>query len=170
MRRHFQMLAYYNQWANERLYDVVAGLGEDDYRRDLGLFFRSLHGTLNHLLVADRVWMKRFTGEGDHPKALDAIICHQFADLRYERIQEDRRICDWIDNLDAEAIAGRFSYSKISDMRTISQRLSPALAHFFNHQTHHRGQAHAALTRLGCEVPSLDLMPFLREESGRRFA
>lgn len=170
MEKHFQMYAHYNQWANERLYDVVSGLSDEDYRRDLDLFFHSINGTLNHLLVTDRVWMKRFTGEGDHPKSLNAIICDQFADLRYERIQEDRRLCNWIDGLNGEALAGRFSYLTITDMRTISQRLAPALAHLFNHQTHHRGQVHAALTRLGSSIPSLDLIEYQRSETGRRFA
>jgi uncharacterized damage-inducible protein DinB len=58
----FNMLAAYNGWANRRLYAAAAELPDEAYRADRGAFFKSVHGTLNHLLVADRIWMKRFTG------------------------------------------------------------------------------------------------------------
>ncbi|MFC4624165.1 DinB family protein [Daeguia caeni] len=170
MKQHFQMLAYYNQWANERLYAAAADLSDADYRLNLGLFFGSIHATLNHLLVADRIWMKRLTGEGNHPDRLDAIIADNFIMLRDLRIAEDERICRYIDTMTSEQLAGRFTYITLSDMRTVSQRVAPALAHFFNHQTHHRGQIHAALTRLGTDAPSLDLIQFHRSETGRPFA
>ena len=170
MEQHFQMFAWYNRWANELLYAAAADLSDEEYRLDLGLFFGSIHRTLNHLLVADRIWMKRFTGEGDHPKQLDAIITDNFITLRDLRHAEDERICRYTDSLNADKLAGRFTYTTVSDMRTMSQRLAPSLAHLFNHQTHHRGQIHAALTRLGTDAPSLDLSQFQRTEGGRRFA
>jgi len=170
MRQHFQMFAAYNRWANDLVYDAAAELSEDDYRRDMGAFFKSIHGTLNHLLVADRIWMKRFTGEGDHPKTLDAILFEQFPALRAAREAEDRRIIAFADGLDDRAVAGRFTYITVTDVRTVSQRLAPALSHFFNHQTHHRGQVHAMLTALGRQAPSLDLIYFQRTEAGRVFA
>ncbi|AAL52438.1 MULTISPECIES: DinB family protein [Brucella] len=170
MEQHFQMFAYYNQWANKLLYDRAAQLSDEEYRLDLGLFFGSIHRTFNHLLVADRIWMKRFTNEGDHPKTLDTIISDNFITLREKRQAEDERICRFTDSLDAGRLAGRYSYTALNSMRTISQRLAPSMAHFFNHQTHHRGQIHAALTRIGAEAPSLDLVHFLQQETGRRFA
>lgn len=170
MKQHFQMFAYYNRWANERTYAAAADLSDADYRLDLGLFFGSIHATLNHLLVADRIWMKRFTGEGSHPNQLDAIIADNFIKLRELRVAEDERICHYIDAMTSEQLAGRFTYLTMTDVRTVSQRVAPALAHFFNHQTHHRGQIHAALTRLGADAPSLDLIQFHRTEIGRRFA
>lgn len=129
-----------------------------------------MHGTLNHILVADRIWMKRFTGEGDAPKRLDAIICDDLQKLSVEREREDERIIGWISHMDAKAFAGRFSYMTVTDMRTVSQRLAPALAHFFNHQTHHRGQAHALLSGFRLEAPVLDLIYFQRSEEGRKWA
>ncbi len=89
MEQHFQMFAYYNRWANELLYSAAADLSDADYRLDLGLFFGSVHRTFNHLLVTDRIWMKRFTGEGDHPNQLDAIITDDFIKLRDMRRAED---------------------------------------------------------------------------------
>ncbi|PSH63542.1 DinB family protein [Phyllobacterium sophorae] len=170
MEQHFRMFAAYNRWANERLYTAAADLNDEEYRRDMHAFFSSLHGTLNHLLVTDRIWLHRFTGEGDAPKALDAILFHKLEELKIAREKEDARIVGWINGLDSAAIAGRFNYTTISDMRTISQRLAPALAHLFNHQTHHRGQAHAILTALGRAAPSLDLIQFQRTEEGRPYS
>ena len=112
----------------------------------------------------------RFTGEGDAPSKLDATIHPDFVRLRAAREAEDRRISTWIDSLDAKALAGRFTYMALTDMRTVSQRLAPALAHVFNHQTHHRGQAHTQLTTLGRPSVPLDLAFFQRTEEGRAFA
>jgi uncharacterized damage-inducible protein DinB len=169
MKRHFMMFAAYNRWANSRLYDAADALADEQFTRDTGAFFGSLMGTLNHLLVTDRIWMKRFTGLGDAPASLDAILQRALPALRIAREAEDRRIVEWVEGLNDKDIAGRFSYVT-TDMRTISQRLAPALDHLFNHQTHHRGQAHMILTVLGHASVQLDLMYFQRAEEGRTFA
>lgn len=170
MRQHFTMFAAYNRWANERVYAAAAELTFEEFTRDTGAFFKSVFGTLNHLLATDRIWMKRFTGMGDAPTALDAILFTDFEGLHAARQAEDARILDWISGLDGEALAGRFSYMTVSDMRTVSQRLAPALSHLFNHQTHHRGQVHASLTKLGKPSVGLDLIHFQRTEEGRAYA
>lgn len=170
MKDHFRALAAYNAWANQKLYAAASELTGEEYRRDVHAFFTSMCGTLNHLLVADRVWMKRFTGEGDHPPRLDAIIHEAFGALQVARRVEDQRIVDYIDGLSEEELEGRFTYVTVTDVRTVSQRLAPALTHFFNHQTHHRGQAHGILSTLGKEPPSLDLIYFFREPAGHEFA
>lgn len=164
------MFAAYNAWANARVYEATAGLSKEEFGRDAGAFFKSMRGTLNHLLVTDRVWLKRFTGEGDAPPTLDTILFVDFAKLRVARVAEDKRLVDWIGSLNEKAFAGRFTYMTVTDMRTVSQRLAPALAHVFNHQTHHRGQAHTILTVLGKEAPPLDLIYFQRTEEGRAYA
>ena len=166
----FRLFAAYNRWANTRLYDAASALDDEAYRRDCGAFFKSMMGTLNHILVGDRVWMKRFTGEGTNPPSLDTILYEDLASLRAAREAEDRRILAFIDGLDDAAVAGRFTYTTMTDLRTVSQRLAPALSHFFNHQTHHRGQAHMILSVLGETPPELDLIQFHRAPEGRRFA
>jgi len=170
MKQHFMMFAAYNQWANARIYDAAHDLTDEEFNRPVGAFFGSLMGTLNHLLATDRIWMKRFTGEGDAPAALDAILHRGLGALGAAREAEDRRIADWVGGLSEKALAGRFTYMTMTDMRTISQRLAPALAHLFNHQTHHRGQAHTILTMLGKPSVTLDLTYFQRTEEGRAFA
>jgi len=170
LKQHLLMFATYNCWANKRIYEACEALTDEEFARDVGAFFGSMSGTLNHLLVADRIWMHRFTGEGNPPKSLDQIIHPNLAALAIARAAEDKRILDWIESLDEKALAGRFTYITVTDMRRISQRLAPALAHLFNHQTHHRGQAHTVLSLLGKEPPSLDLVYFQRTEEGRAFA
>jgi uncharacterized damage-inducible protein DinB len=158
------MFACYNEWANRRIYEAASRLSDADYRSDGGAFFGSLHGTLNHILVGDRIWMRRFTGSGEHPARLDAILCDAFAELRAARRAEDARITDWIASLSDAAIAGTLRYRTIVNPTTIEQALAPALDHFFNHQTHHRGQAHCLLTGIigNDATPSLDLIVFQR--------
>ena len=121
-----------------------------------------MHGTLNHLLVADRIWMRRFTGEGEAPSRLDAVLAEAFGDLRAAREREDARIVAYVAGLSEATLAGRFRYRTIVNPADVEQPLAPALIHLFNHQTHHRGQVHALLAGLGHDAPSLDLILFQR--------
>ncbi|MGO4573769.1 DinB family protein [Microvirga sp. 2TAF3] len=162
MKPHFAMLSAYNAWCNERLYDAAAELSDRDYRADRGAFFKSVHGTLNHILVADRLWMKRFTGQGEAPDRLDAILFDDPDALREARRKEDERIVGYIDHLSEEDLSTRFHYRTVTNPTEIEQPLASALLHFFNHQTHHRGQVHGLLTGLGRDAPSLDLVMFQR--------
>jgi uncharacterized damage-inducible protein DinB len=164
MKSHWQMFAGYNAWANERVFAAAAGLSDADYRADKGAFFKSVHGTLNHILVGDLVWMQRFTGEGPLPSSLDAILHESLPALHQARRVQDARIIAYIESLDNQALAGEIRYRPITTTGEIVQPLAPALAHWFNHQTHHRGQVHALLTSLKSEAPSLDLVNFQREQ------
>lgn len=163
MKEHYAAFARYNAWANRRLYDAAAQLSDADYRADRGAFFKSMHGTLNHLLTADRVWMHRFTGEGPSPTRLDAINHDTLHELRAAREAEDRRIVAYVDGLTEQELAGTIRYRRVSTPDEFVQPLAPALAHFFNHQTHHRGQAHTILCSFGQRDLVLDLLFFQRE-------
>ena len=165
MKSHFAMFALYNRWANQRLYAVAEKLSDTDYRANHGAFFGSLHGTLNHLLLADQIWRRRFTGDGPVHTRLDAILHEQLAPLRAARVAEDESIIAFVDGLSEGDLERVFSYMTVVNPQTITQRYSAALAHFFNHQTHHRGQAHAPLTAMGGRdaAPSFDMIIFQRE-------
>jgi uncharacterized damage-inducible protein DinB len=165
MKSRYQMFAGYNAWCNERLYDAAATLSDADYRADRGAFFKSLHGTLNHLLVADRIWMRRFTGVGQLPPALDAILYDDFEALRAARRAQDTLIKRYIDRLSEADLLGTLRYRTVTNPQDIEQPLSPALDHFFNHQTHHRGQAHALLSSIigNDKTPSFDLIVYQRQ-------
>lgn len=169
MLDHYRMFADYNRWANQRVYAAAAELSDAQYRQDKGAFFGSLHGTLNHLLAADRIWMKRFTGQGEAPSQLDAILYKDLAGLTAARAAEDERIIAWVESLDATRLAGHFTYSPLTNPVEVTERLGRTLAHFFNHQTHHRGQSHAILTALERPSLTLDLVFFLRTD-GKKWA
>jgi uncharacterized damage-inducible protein DinB len=165
MKHIYSMFAGYNRWANRRIYAAALALPDEAYREPRGAFFGSLHATLNHLVVADRIWMRRFTGEGPLHTRLDEIVHDDRDDLAAARAAEDERIVGFIDGLSEEALAATFSYRTIAQPQDITQPLAPALSHFFNHQTHHRGQAHCLLSQIAgnSAAPSLDLILYQRE-------
>jgi uncharacterized damage-inducible protein DinB len=137
----------------------MAGTLEDVlYRKNTGAYFKSLHGTLNHLLVADRIWMHRLTGTGIQPKKLDTILFEDLPTLHVARVEEDRRIITFVQSLDEPAFEEMWDYRTLNGA-PYRQRRREILAHLFNHETHHRGQAHAILTGLGVAEPEpLDLL------------
>ena len=151
-------LAAYNRWMNERLYAVCAGIGDTERRRDRGAFFGSVQGTLNHLLVADRLWMSRFTGESFSVPSLDTELFADFDALRRERERTDAAIDAWAADLDAETLAGTLHYTTMVDPQPRSTPLWLAVTHFFNHQTHHRGQLTTLLSQMGVDYGVTDLL------------
>ncbi len=114
MQKQYAMFADYNRWANGKVYAAASELTDAEYRENRGAFFGSLNATLNHILSADRIWMKRFTGSGDAPTTLDSILYDDLDGLRAAREREDSRIADWVDTLDAEALAGTFTYTPVT--------------------------------------------------------
>lgn len=167
MLRHFRMLADYNRWANVQIYETAAQLSDAEFHEDRGAFFGSLHGTLNHLLVTDQLWMHRFNGTGETPAALGVVLHDDLAGLRSAREAEDRHIMDWIETLDDAALAADVTYTSVLRPGAITHPLHLAVAHMFNHHTHHRGQCHMILTSMGKPSLVLDLLHFLRGEGQR---
>ena len=162
MKAHFSALAAYNHWANRRLYRAVAVLVEADRRRDVGLFFHSLHATLNHILLADRIWLGRLTGKDRESGPMDRILHEDFGDLTAARFTEDLRLTDFVDAIVKGDLDRPVTYRNTAGT-SFDMSLSDILAHLFNHQTHHRGQAHTGLSIVtGGEPDSLDLLQFHR--------
>lgn len=165
MKAHFVMMAEYNAWANARLYDMARRLPDEQYRQDVGAYFKSLHGTLNHILTADLIWMRRLTGSGDHPSSLGAIVFDDLMSLWAARQREDRRISEFVASLSDQQLEETFEYRMLNGT-AIAQRRRDVLAHLFNHQTHHRGQAHTVLSLLGVAEPvPLDLLIMQRQRA-----
>ncbi len=159
-KKHFSLLARYHRWAYGRLYERIDELGDADYFADRGLFFGSVHGSLNHLLLVDRLWQARLEGirtgrvnlaeelESDRTALRDAIFAQ----------------CDvliaFVDALDETRFDADVRY--VSSQGEASTRpLAPLLSHIFNHATHHRGQVSTALTQCGLEAPVMDIPYFL---------
>ncbi|MGR9093292.1 MAG: DinB family protein, partial [Gammaproteobacteria bacterium] len=148
---HFRFLARYNTWINEQLYAACANAPDRERKADRGAFFGSLHGTLNHLLLADRVWMGRFEDEPYAAPGLDAELYSDFAPLRAARIAEDARIVRWAEQLDDHTLAGTLRYTSLVNPAPRAYVYWQVATHFFNHQTHHRGQASGLLTQMGID-------------------
>lgn len=164
-RPNFVRFAAYNAWANGLIYDAAAEVPQDMFTRDVGAFFGSLSGTLNHIIIADRLWLRRMCGDGPVETRLDRTITDDLSELRAARLAEDARITDLVETRQEADFAADLSYHTTSG-EPFTQPLNLVLAHFFNHQTHHRGQAHGILTQLSGSAPSIDLLYFLRSLDG----
>jgi uncharacterized damage-inducible protein DinB len=164
LNEHFRLLASFNAWANRRLYEAVAGLPEDEYRKERACaFFASIHGTLNHLLVGDRLWFGRVEGVAADISGLDQILYDDFAALRAAREVEDARIIALVEDFDDAGLKQerRFRIMTAPEEQALPVHLM--LATVFNHQTHHRGQVHAMLRETAVAPPPLDIIYFARE-------
>jgi uncharacterized damage-inducible protein DinB/GNAT superfamily N-acetyltransferase len=165
LREQLQTMARYNLWATKTLYPHVDALPEADYRRDAGLFFKSVHGTLNHLLVGEHLlWRRRFA-EGASPQvALDAEVEPDRSRLR-ERLVDGA--LSWLPLLEVwpeSRLHGTLQYMRMNG-QSVSLPFAAALSHVFNHGTHHRGQVTAAITAMGHPCPEIDLVRMLQQES-----
>ena len=170
MNDYFATLARYNVWATRRLFEHVDALPEADYRRDAGLFFKSVHGTLNHLLVAEHeIWFERFARGVSPKRSLNEEVETDRARLRERLLDAAPRWLPLIASFDAERWAGRLDYTTT---RGIAQSLpfAATLGHVFNHGTHHRGQITAAITAMGRACPELDMVWMLQAEHRKETA
>jgi uncharacterized damage-inducible protein DinB len=159
---YFATLARYNSWANGRLYDAVARLGEAEYMKPRPSFFGSIHATLNHILVGDRIWLARIEERAPPALKLDQILYGDLVALRVARVAEDDHICNVVAGLDERRLDEDLHYATTSGERQRTP-LRMVLGHVFNHQTHHRGQVHGLLSQTAVAPPPLDLIYFLRE-------
>ncbi len=162
---HLPFMARFTAWANERLYACVAGVPEETYRRDCGLFFKSIHGTLNHILVVDRMWIRRIEGAAHGLKSLDEVLYDDLAELRAAQRDENARLIALVGDLTAEDLTQPIRYTRMIGTGEEEARCDHVLLTLFNHQTYHRGQVTAALTQAGVEPPPLDI-GFYTEDVG----
>jgi len=167
---NYRFLAQYNRWFNERLYAACETLSDEERKRDRGAFFGSIHNTLNHLVWGDRTWLKRFALQGVEfaslsPDVLDlpegarhaAMLYEDWDVLRAKRAQLDAAIEDWARDMPPDYPLRTMRYANTKGV----QREHPmwkALTHFFNHQTHHRGQVTALLAQAGVDPGVTDLI------------
>ena len=163
MKAHFQKMAAYNCWANTRLYEAAGKLTAEALAAPRSGFFPSLLRTLNHILVGDTLWMGRLEGTGSLGiTSLDQILHTEFADLKTAREALDQRIIAYVDALVPSRLEEDLGYRTVAG-DPMTTRVDQVLAHVFNHQTHHRGQAHAMLSSTEVAPPVLDLIYFLRD-------
>lgn len=152
----FRMLARYSRIANERLYETCAQLDQVEYHRERAGSFGSIHGLLNHVLLGDRIWMSRFAGEENKTPALDTILFDDFIRLRATRSAQDAQIERFFELVNGTFLEKRLSYVN-SRGKECLETVPVAVLHFFNHQTHHRGQVHVMISQTTVKPPSLDM-------------
>lgn len=169
---HLKLMATYNQWMNEKVYAACRNLPEEELQRDRGAFFKSIFGTLNHLAVGDTLWLKRFTqfvpALANHPTlplmasptSLDGLLFEKFEQLAQYRLQLDAFIFDLAAAVTDEMLDQPFSFVTTKGV-PITKDFLGTLTHFFNHQTHHRGQTTTLLTQQGVDVGVTDLLMLL---------
>lgn len=159
----YPTLARFNRWVNRRQYALLASLDDAERKRDRRAFFGSIHHTLNHLLVVDRLWLDRLEGRVNELRGLDQVLHEDFAELREARERMDERIIGYVDGLDAAALARPLRYKFISGTEAETP-LYLLLITLFNHQTHHRGQVHALMTQAGLRPAGADVIDYLDED------
>ncbi len=156
---HVRTMARYNAWQNSSLYREASALGEQARREARGAFFSSIHGTLSHLLWGDQIWMHRFAGTPKPPGGIagsDTFI-DAWDDLAQARSAFDMVITQWAESLDQQWLDGTMTWFSGAQGRELSKPRWLLVTHFFNHQTHHRGQVHAMLTAAGGKPDDTDL-------------
>ncbi|MCF7223297.1 DinB family protein [Marilutibacter chinensis] len=165
--------ARYNREFNRRLFEQLSGLTDDERKKDMGAFFGSIHGTLNHILLADRIWLGRFAAAFPALSSLEgADLVHEFSSLRQQlyagfealhagRRATDRVISDWVEELSDDLLGETMRYrNSRGDRREHAAWI--AVAHMFNHQTHHRGQVTALMHQLGHDPGATDYLVYVQ--------
>jgi uncharacterized damage-inducible protein DinB len=150
MLQQFRMLAAYQRQMNRQFYAACAQLGEAELKQDHGAFFKSIFGTLNHMLLTDRLWLGGFIGDPISFGTLYDELYDNFDEQRAERELTDAAIKAWVETLTVEALKEPFSDG-------LQLPLWITVTHFFNHQTHHRGQLSALLSQCGVDYGATDL-------------
>lgn len=175
---HLQLLATYNQWMNNKVYETAGRLDADELKRDRGAFFGSILGTLNHLVVADTIWLKRFATHPacqetlraitalPSPTRLDQVLYDDFETLATHRRWLDEQILGWIGALEEDDLDVVLHYHSTKGIPG-SRRFGGLLVHFFNHQTHHRGQVSTLLSQAGLDIGVTDLLMLIPDEANR---
>jgi uncharacterized damage-inducible protein DinB len=163
-------MARYNAWQNQSVFAAADMLDDEASNMDRGAFFRSIRGTLNHLLWGDQIWMHRFSGSpAPAVSSIEASVdmTGDWAELKQQRTAMDQAISTWAQNLDAGWLKDDLSWFSGAARCEVTKPAGFLVTHFFNHQTHHRGQVHAMLTSAGAKLDDTDLffMTMLHENN-----
>jgi uncharacterized damage-inducible protein DinB len=154
---YFATMARHNHWMNDRLYALCAEFTAAERKTDRGAFFKSFHGTLNHILVGDRIWLGRLNGKTIQASRLDLELYSNFSELLGERQQTDYSIDAWVAALTDERLAKTLTFRSVTDGQERTLPVWLAAMQLFNHQTHHRGQVTTLIKQAGKDPGITDL-------------
>ncbi|MGC4059374.1 MAG: DinB family protein [Aquabacterium sp.] len=157
LRDYAMIMARYNQWMNGKLYEAAATLSDEQRKADRNAFFKSIHGTLNHLLIGDRSWLQRFNGEQVTMKSADEELFSDFDELRAARVAMDQQLIDFAASLAPVKASRTLTFFSVMYQKEFTLPYVAAVMQVFNHQTHHRGQATTLLSQFGVDIGPTDL-------------
>ena len=161
----FQLFAEYNVWATRRLCEHLSIVSDEDFHHDVGLYFKSIAGTLNHLLLGEHtLWYARFKQGMSPTLSLETILHTEKQPLLNDLVQKSHNWITFVNDLDERKLTGNLTYQRASGAQ-MCLPYAATLLHVFNHGTHHRGQVMAAMTHLGYKCPELDLVYMLVEQT-----
>ena len=170
------LLAEYNRLMNQRIMDAASLLSDEELKKDQKAFFKSILGTLNHILVGDIIWLKRFSSNSssekplsyisglEKPKSLSSILFSDIRTLKKEREKIDTIIINWVNNLSESDLSDYISYNDMAGQPYNKQFVS-LINHLFLHQVHHRGQATTLLSQSGVDFGDTDLIEIIDEKN-----
>ncbi|MBL1269715.1 MAG: DinB family protein [Halomonas sp.] len=176
LQPHFELMASYNKWMNTKVYDAASRLTTAELNEERGAFFGSIFGTLNHVVVADTIWLKRFAAHPASsartlavivdlpaPQRLDELMFDDLEGLKAHRRWLDTVIINWVGALTDDDLSTTLSYHNTKGVAS-KRRYSSLILHFFNHQAHHRGQASTLFSQAGVDIGVTDLLALIPEE------
>ncbi len=175
LKSNFELMAEYNRWMNESIYLAASQLSIDQLSEDRGAFFGSIIGTLNHILVADIIWLKRFANHPtqfkslndirklETPTALSEVLYSELEKLANARIKMDSTIQNFVNELTDDILLSTLSYNNTKG-EAFTKNMGHLIQHFFNHQTHHRGQVSTLLAQAGVDIGVTDLLVSIPDE------
>lgn len=164
LKQHFSTLTQYHFWAFNRLYEYLESVSEANYRRECGLFFKSIHGSLNHSLLADKIWYGRCINQPFSVSGLDEELYSDRKQLQKEIKNQSAKWSDFLIEIDADKLGSIIEY-RTTEGSEKSLQLANILSHIVNHGTHHRGQVSAALTQFSYPAPEIDLPYFIAAQN-----
>ena len=172
---NLQLMSQYNQWMNRKVYQVAENLGDETIKQDCGAFFGSLLGTLNHIYVADIIWLRRFSQHSKQYqslqqlptlpdyKSLDRIVADDLETLKVLRQELDTIIINWCQEIESEDLETCLQYTDTKG-NPYSKNFGQLIHNLFNHQTHHRGQASTLISQQGMDLGVTDWLAILPEQ------
>ncbi|MBV6625980.1 MAG: DinB family protein [Rivularia sp. (in: Bacteria)] len=164
LAQHFFTLTQYHSWAFKRLYEYLESVSEEDYRRECGLFFKSIHGTLNHSLLADKIWYGRCINKIFTVSGLDEELCSDRKQLETEIKNQTAKWSEFLQQIDTDNLGKIIAYRTTQGSEK-SLQLANIISHTVNHGTHHRGEVSAALTQFGYSAPEIDLPYYIAAQN-----
>ncbi len=159
-RNYYELMAEYNKWMDGKIYEKCAAIPDSDRKKDMGAFFKSIHSTLNHIYYGDVAWHERLRGGSFTPRRIGADAFDDFGELRAAQEKLDDEILEWARTLTPEYLNAEYSYVSNVDRKERTLPRWTLAVHFFNHQTHHRGQITTLMKQLGVD-PGITDIPWL---------